>query len=47
MTNERILAKGVSENILTLPRDKLILVTNGELAREYDKILPYSTPGKQ
>lgn len=31
------------ENILTLPRSKVILVTNGELAREYDKILPYST----
>lgn len=34
------------ENVLTLSRGRLILVTNGELAREYDKILPYSTLGK-
>ncbi|MCM1164820.1 MAG: type IV secretory system conjugative DNA transfer family protein [Lachnospiraceae bacterium] len=34
------------ENILTLSRDKLILVTNGEVAREYDKIAPYSTLSK-
>lgn len=34
------------ENILTLPRNKVILVTNGELAREYDKLIPYSTLNK-